>query len=115
MKGNKVKNVKIVACIISLVSILSVTGIFAYLTDGDISYNKFTVGQVRIEIEEPEWEKAQDLDNNGIPDYAEKLIPNSIVKKDPQIINKGENSAIEYFNVKVPVRNVITANEDRYT
>lgn len=109
---NKGKNIKVIACIISLISILSVTGIFTYLTDADATYNKFTVGQVRIEIEEPMWESAIDSNNNAIPDYAEKLVPNGIIKKDPQIVNVGENSAYVYFKVKVPVENVITANDN---
>lgn len=112
MKSNKGKNIKIIACIISLISILSVTGIFTYLTDADSTYNKFTVGQVRIEIEEPTWESATDSNNNEIPDYAENLVPNKVIKKDPQIVNKGENSAYVYFKVKVPVQNVITVNDD---
>ena len=112
MKGNKSKNIKVIACIISLISIMSVTGIFSYLTDSDFKYDKFTVGQVRIEVEEPAWENAVDLNNNNIPDYAENIVPNSVIKKDPQIVNVGENSALVYFKVKVPVQNIITANDD---
>lgn len=112
MKKNKGKNIKIIACIISLISILSVTGIFTYLTDADVTYNKFTVGQVRIEIEEPAWENATDSNDNGVPDYAENLIPNKVIKKDPQVVNKCENSAYIYLKVKVPVQTAISANDD---
>ena len=108
----KSKTIRTIACIISLVAILSVTGIFTYLTDAKATYDKFTTGQVRIEIEEPSWQEAEDLNSNGIPDYAEKLVPNSTIKKDPQIINVGENSALVYFKVKVPVQNIITAKEN---
>ena len=108
----KSKTIRTIACIISLVAILSVTGIFTYLTDAKATYDKFTIGQVRIEIEEPSWQEAEDLNDNGIPDYAEKLVPNTTIKKDPQIINVGENSALVYFKVKVPVQNIITAKEN---
>ena len=108
----KSKTIRTIACIISLVAILSVTGIFTYLTDAKATYDKFTIGQVRIEIEEPSWQEAEDLNDNGIPDNAEKLVPNTTIKKDPQIINVGENSALVYFKVKVPVQNIITAKEN---
>ena len=106
------KTIRTIACIISLVAILSVTGIFTYLTDAESTYDKFTIGQIRIEIEEPTWDNAPDYNENGIPDYAEKLVPNGVIKKDPQIVNVGENSAYVYLKVKVPIQKVITAKED---
>ena len=108
----KSKTIRTIACIVSLIAILSVTGIFTYLTDAESTYDKFTIGQIRIEIEEPNWDEAPDLNENGIPDYAEKLVPNETIKKDPQILNTGENSAYVYLRVKVPVKNAITARED---
>ena len=108
----KSKTIRTIACIISLIAILSVTGIFTYLTDADTAYDKFTIGQVKIEIEEPVWDESPDINENGIPDYAEKLVPNSVIKKDPQIVNIGDNSAYVFLKVKVPVQKVITANDE---
>lgn len=109
---NRSKNIKLIACIVSVISILSVTGIFAYFTDIETSYNQFTVGAVRIEIEEPHWTNAKDENGNSIPDTMLNLAPNTVIQKDPQIKNTGENDAYVYFKVIIPVRNIATAQED---
>lgn len=108
----KNKNVKIIGCMVALIAILSICGIFAYLTDIDTASNKFTVGQVKIELQEPTWAAGADSNNNKIPDYAENIVPNSTIAKDPQIKNVGENSAYVYIKVTVPVESVITAGQD---
>lgn len=109
---NRSKNVKLVACIISLISIVSLTGISAYLTDMEVSYNTFTVGEVNIQVEEPAWSSAIDSNEDGTPDYADNITPNSVIEKDPLIENIGENSAYVYFKVKVPVANVVVAEDN---
>lgn len=114
MKNDNKKTNKIIliVCIIAIISILGIWGISAYLTDTDTATNQFVVGQVKIELKEPSWESATDLDGNGIPDYAENVVPNDTIQKDPQIKNIGNNSAYVYLKVTVPVKNVVVANND---
>lgn len=112
MKSSRGRSIKIIACIISLISILSVTGIFAYLTENDTTYNKFSIGEVRVQIEEPAWNNGEDLNENGIPDNAEIFKSNKIIKRNPQIVNETDNSAYVYFKVKVPVQEINLKDKD---
>ncbi len=97
---------------ISVLAVFGVSGILAYLTDNDSATNKFVVGKVKIELEEPKWDKAEDTNNNNIPDYAENISPNARIQKDPQVTNTGKNSAYVYLKVTVPVKYVISAEQD---
>ena len=114
MKNDNKKTNKIIliVCIIAIISILGIWGILAYLTDTDTATNQFVVGQVKIELKEPSWESATDSNGDGIPDYAESIVPNDTIQKDPQIKNIGNNSAYVYLKVTVPVKNVVVANND---
>ncbi|MFQ6866244.1 TasA family protein [Blautia sp.] len=85
-----------------LIGALTAGGTAAYLTDFDQETNTFTVGKVDIDVEEPNWK----------PDDHDKIVPTEEMKKDPQITNNGKNDAFVYLEVSIPVRNVITANED---
>ena len=67
---------------------------------------------MEIELEEPEWEKKPDEDEDGVPDEAEDLVPVQTVTKDPQITNTGTNDAFVFAVVQVPCRNIVTANTD---
>ena len=109
MKKNRV--ISIIA-IIALLLILAVAGIFAYLTSTDTASNKFTVGKVTIDLKEDSWDNAPDTDNDGVPDFAENIVPNQTIAKDPKIKNTGENPAYVYLKVTVPVKNVVVANPD---
>lgn len=66
------------------------TGTLAYLTDTEQKVNVFTIGNVDIELDEPEW-----VDNS-------QLMPGIPVPKDPQITNVGENSAWSWMTVTIP-------------
>ena len=103
---------KTILCTAAIVGVVGVSGIFAYLTDTDTASNKFTVGQVKIDLQEPTWDEADDTDNDGIPDYAEDIVPNATIAKDPQVKNVGKNDAYIYLKVTVPAKSVITAEED---
>ena len=109
MKKNRV--ISIIA-IIALLLILAVAGIFAYLTSTDTASNKFTVGKVTIDLKEDSWDDAPDTDNDGVPDFAENIVPNQTIAKDPKIKNTGENPAYVYLKVTVPVKKVVVANSD---
>ena len=103
---------KALLCTVAIAGVVGVSGIMAYLTDTQTASNKFTVGQVKIELQEPTWDQATDADDNGIPDYAESIVPNATIEKDPQVKNVGKNDAYIYLKVTVPVKSVITANSD---
>lgn len=94
------------------VGVIGVSGVIAYLTDTDTASNKFVVGQVKIELQEPNWENADDENGNDIPDYAENIVPNATIQKDPQVKNVGKNDAYIYLKVTVPAKSVITAQAD---
>ena len=110
---NKSKNIKIIACVISLISLLYVCGISAYFTDIDVVSNKFTVGQVKIALRQSDYIPPEEETNeSNVVNYAESIVPNAVINKDPKIENTGVNDAYVYLKVKVPVRKIVTANED---
>lgn len=109
----KNKKIIIIISITVLAAILLITGISAYLTSStETVENTFTIGKVEIKLEEPSWDGAEDTDNDGIPNFAENVVPNQTILKDPQIKNTGENEAYVYIKVTVPVEEVIIADED---
>lgn len=83
----KNKKVKILLTAGALAGILATGGVLAYFTDQDDGVNKFTVGRVEIDLQEPEWEEKPDTDGNDIPDEAEEMTPNQTISKDPQVEN----------------------------
>lgn len=69
----------LIAC--GLVVSVAAGGTVAYLTDAETATNTFTVGKVKIDLEEP-----------GYPgndsDEVKNIVPNQEIVKDPQIENK---------------------------
>lgn len=84
----------------------------AYFTSTNTKNNPFTVGSVRTILHEDRWDDLADTDHNDIPDIAENIIPNKTIPKDPSIENTGKNPAWVYLEVRVPILNIITAQED---
>lgn len=87
---------------LSLAATVSIGGTIAYLTDKDAAENKFTIGKVDVELEEPTWEEEEHQD----------LQAGESVSKDPHIKNTGINDAYVYLEVQVPMESVITAATD---
>lgn len=83
-----------------LILAIALSGTAMYLSDNDSATNTMTVGDVKIELLEPNWEEA----NN--------VVPNQELPKDPQIHNRGINDAIVYMTVEVPVENITLANDN---
>ncbi len=106
------KKTKIILCTASIIGVVGISGILAYLTDTKTTSNIFTVGHVKIELKEPNWESATDSDNDGIPDYADNITPNATIPKDPQVKNVGKNNSYVYLKVTIPAKNIVTANDD---
>ncbi len=86
----------------ALAGAMAVGGTFAYLTDSEGSVNTFTIGKVQIDLEEPNWH----------PEDTEDIVPNEVIKKDPQVENTGTNLAYVFAEVKIPARNLILAGAD---
>lgn len=82
-----------IAC--GLVVSVAAGGTVAYLTDAETATNTFTVGKVKIDLEEP-----------GYPgndsDEVKNIIPNQEIVKDPQIENTDNNNALVFLRVEVP-------------
>ena len=81
-----------------LVAALGVGGTMAYLTDSEQTTNTFTIGKVKIDVQEPGWDTT-DKNNNNIPDKAEDVVPNQELSKNPLIENTGSNSAVVFLKV----------------
>ena len=103
---------KTILCTLAVAGVIGTSGILAYLTDNDQATNKFTVGKVDIELQEPTWDEATDTDGDEVPDFAEEITANQTIAKDPQVENIGKNNAYVYLKVTVPVAEVITAADD---
>ena len=96
MANRKLKTTLAVA---GLVGALTIGGIMAYFTDTETATNTFTVGQVDIVQEEPNWTPPTDI------------TPNQTIKKDPQVKNIGSNDAFIFTEVKVPYKEVVVATD----
>lgn len=85
----------------ALVGVMLIGGIMAYFTDADTATNTFTVGQVSLDLQEPNWK----------PDDATDMTPEQEVSKNPQIKNDGVNDEYVYMTVTVPYHEIVTADE----
>ena len=94
-----------------LVAALGVGGTMAYLTDSEQTTNTFTIGKVKIDVQEPGWDTT-DKNNNNIPDKAEDVVPNQELAKNPLIENTGSNSAVVFLKVTVPTKYVTQVADD---
>lgn len=103
------KKSRALLCTGAILGVIAVSGVFAYLTDTETATNKFTIGEVDIQLIEENWDNATDANSNDVPDFAENLVPNQTVAKDPKVKNIGQNDAYVYLTVEVPKESVITA------
>lgn len=78
---------------LGLVAVLSaaaaISGTLAYFTDKEEKTNKFTVGNVNIDLNEEHWD----------PDKATHVYPGQVLEKDPVVTNIGSNDC--YVRVEV--------------
>lgn len=95
----KKKNIVIA---IAAVCVLVIGASFAYFVDHSKVTNSFTVGDIEVEVSEPNWN----------PEEGKDITPNKVIKKDPLVTNTGVNDAYAFVSVKVPKANVttVTAN-----
>lgn len=88
MKLNR-KWILVMSLVLSVV--MATSGTLAYLTDRDTKTNTFTVGNVDIELQEPNY-----------PGNTPTLLPGVEILKDPQIENIGSTEAWVWMNITVP-------------
>ena len=98
MKNSKRIGLAVVSCILTLIICIGSTAL--YLTDTDTATNTVTVGDVKIDLTEPNWED------------IEYVVPNQELTKDPQITNTSINDAIVFMTVEVPVKNITLVADD---
>ena len=98
-------NLKAVLAAAAVLAVLTVGGIYAYLTFTQSVTNTFTVGSVSATLTEPGWDAAADEHSDIYP--AKSFV------KDPTItIGETSNDAVVFMEVTYPVQNVVTANSD---
>ena len=95
---NNKKRLSIVALALAMVVLISTA--VAYFTDIDTVDNVFTIGEVEIGLEEPDW----------TPEEHTQITPNQTIEKDPTITNTGINDAFVFLTVEVPYKNIVTAD-----
>jgi hypothetical protein len=86
-------------------SFYGVSSVSAYLTDGEKADNVATIGHVEIELSETEWP------GNDSEEVHDK-IANQEIPKNPVITNTGDNDAVVFLKVTVPVVNTIEVHDN---
>lgn len=81
------------ACLVICLLATAVIGTtLAYFTDNDAKINTFTVGNVDIRLEEPNWDASGSVD-------APAVYPGEPLAKDPTVTNDGKNPC--FVRIKV--------------
>lgn len=85
--------------------LITAGGVSAYFTSTDEATNSWTVGDVKIELLEAEYDKVPAEERTNI-------TPNQTFIKDPVVTNTGTNDAFVFLQFSVPKANVKVANGD---
>lgn len=96
----KKKSLALIAIAVVMVASIATAYTLAYFTDSKSKENVFTVGDVKIKLEEPSWT------NDG----TKKIIPNVPFDKDPFVTNTGDNAA--YVRMKVTINHADLFKKD---
>lgn len=80
---------------VAMASLLAVGGTLAYFSATKTETNTFTVGNVDIELNEPNWEESGQYD-------APDVYPGEALAKDPTIENTGANPCMVRIKVEWP-------------
>lgn len=105
MKKTNTKKIKFTVIAIALVACIGIAGISAYFTDADTTTNTFTVGQISLDLQEPNWV------GNKIGD-AKDITPNMEIAKDPQVENDGVNAEYVFVTAAIPYAEIKTAESN---
>ena len=96
----KKKSILMAAIAVMLVAVLVVGGTLAYFTDTKSATNTFTVGDVKIKLDETDVNNPEARTANG---NTYNVYPGQTVQKDPIVHNTGKNAA--YIRATVNVSN----------
>lgn len=88
----RTRNMKKAIVALACVTAIGVAGVSAYFTDTHTIVNSFTIGQIKQQLDEP----------NFNPDDAKDIVPNKVITKDPTVTNIGANDQYVFMSVEVP-------------
>ena len=94
------KKILVLALTVAMAAILVVGGSLAYLTDTKTADNTFTMGDVKITLDET---NVNDPEGDRVTSNEYEVYPGAVVKKDPIVHNVGKNGA--YIRATVNVSN----------
>ena len=96
------KKILALAMCVALLAIAIVGGTLAYFSDSDEATNTFTVGNVKIDLTEPNWEGSGSVD-------APELYAGEALAKDPTVENVGKNPC--FVRIQVPGLDCLDKND----
>lgn len=124
MKNKNNKKQKRSFLAILLCFALLITGLFAFLTAHDSKINRFNLGDINVVVREPDWVDdnnvshsgwysntadvngnypvLHDSNSNGIPDFAELIVPGQAIDKAPYAENTGTLDSWTYLMIGIP-------------
>lgn len=94
------KKILVLALTVAMAAILVVGGSLAYLTDTKTANNTFTMGDVKIKLDET---NVNNPEGDRVTSNAYEVYPGAVVTKDPIVHNVGKNGA--YIRATVNVSN----------
>ena len=94
------KKILVLALTVAMAAILVVGGSLAYLTDTKTADNTFTMGDVKITLDET---NVNDPEGDRVTSNEYEVYPGAVVTKDPIVHNVGKNGA--YIRATVNVSN----------
>ena len=103
-KEIKLKKKRSALLAVFLLTLLGIGGASAYFTDVDSAANVFTVGNVKVDLTEPEYD--------AHPQEHQNITPNKSLNKDPYVTNTGINDAFIFAEFTVPKAEIKTAAEN---
>ena len=92
------------AVLTGVLSFSGVSGILAYQTDAETMNNVITVGDVAIELTEPNWP-------SNSSEEVKNQLGNQETLKNPTITNTGTNDAVVFIRMTVPVADVAAVSD----
>ena len=95
----KFKKRSVSVVVFSLLICMIVTSVNAYYTDHHSIVNVFTTGKVKIELNEPKYDRPENVKTR------ESLAPGELVIKDPAITNTGKSDCFVFAVFHIPRSN----------
>lgn len=95
MKNGKIYKYMVACLAVCGLMMGGIAGAQAYMSSAEAAANTFTIGQVKIELDEPSYP------GNNSPE-VKQIAANTVIPKDPMITNTGVNDCIVFMSVSVP-------------